>query len=827
MSDENGKTIKFKFEIDQQSFNSVKQAIESLGQSFSKINAAAGGLMGGGGFANVSVGGQSPGKQQLVQAAAAKNQGSSQVSGPSMTKVILDNASAFKKFAAEGKESSKIMTDALKRDLTEQERSLDKLQTKLKNLSEEYQAATKAQKDFLSAGKTGQAAAMGAHASNINNQISQTTGQVLQTNNQLANAQQLIGGGGAAGGGSGFGGFMQSLGYGGSGFGGGYLGAFKGLGTAAAGAFMVANFAADQSLAGERSINIAGAQRGDLMRNSMRKLAAGDYKELFFADGDPEFKKLFKKEATKGIDYAKEISLKNAVLSAIAPPLMLGGLAEQFKGSFDSGNLARDFKGLGRGLGQLAGEVPILGSLLRSGGIVGPDVGGGAFGGFSTSAQANAQVEQAQATIDNNRRAQVLTEMSIDKYQGQRDLSMQAQRIMGMSGFGLDKHGMPVNSVARLDDELRAQGYSAQELMAATSQLIGGGGRRFAGQNARQLMAATATGLSGFGELLGSSARSGVGTSLAYGALGGGIGDQAGVVLGSAIAQGGFDPRGTTSGLGVLAAVQAGGFAFNKEATDFNQVARVREGLSLGDRVGMGQLDAYQRGRNLVSAIGILGPNASTYAKDLLANGLTMKQRLDASRGELTNTARAAGLTAGDITAQTSSMFGSVFDRYVGGGDDPASKAIAKFRASNKSLDQFVKTASIEDKKDLMGAYNLSIGGQAEEGVAGLFGLAEGFGAKDIKTGGVGKKLTGLEADDALSQSEKQKRITSEMERNFGKLTEKVSMSTEAFDRLNTFSENLNLGAEDFIRAMTNTTKVMKAFVDKIGPTVGFRVETK
>lgn len=824
MSDENGKTIKFKFEIDQQSFNSVKQAIESLGQSFSKINAAAGGLMGGGGFANVSVGGQSPGKQQLVQAAAAKNQGSSQVSGPSMTKVILDNASAFKKFAAEGKESSKIMTDALKRDLTEQERSLDKLQTKLKNLSEEYQAATKAQKDFLNAGKTGQAAAMGAHASNINNQISQTTGQVLQTNNQLANAQQLIGGGGAAG----FGGFMQSLGYGGSGFGGGYLGAFKGLGTAAAGAFMVANFAADQSLAGERSINIAGAQRGDLMRNSMRKLAAGDYKELFFADGDPEFKKLFKKEATKGIDYAKEISLKNAVLSAIAPPLMLGGLAEQFKGSFDSGNLARDFKGLGRGLGQLAGEVPILGSLLRSGGIVGPDVGGGAFGGFSTSAQANAQVEQAQAAIDNNRKAQVLTEMSIDKYQGQRGLSMQAQRILGMKGFGLDKHGMPVNSVSRLEDELTAQGYSTQELIAATSQLIGAGGRRFAGQNARQLMAATATGLSGFGELLGSSARSGVGTSLAYGSLGGSIGDQAGVALGSTIAQGGFDPRGTTSGLGVLAAVQAGGFAFNKEATDFNQVARVREGLSLGDRIGTGQLDAYQRGRNLVSAIGILGPNASTYAKDLLANGLTMKQRLDAiNKGELTNTARVAGLTPEAIRAQTSNMFGSVFDRYVGGGDDIGSKAIAKFKASNLSLDQFVKTASMEDKRDLMGAYNLSIGSQAEEGVAGLFGLAEGFGAKDIKTGGVGKKLTGLEADDALSQSEKQKRITSEMERNFGKLTEKVSMSTQSFDRLNTFSENLNQGAEDFIRAMTNTTRVMKTFVEKIGPSVGFRVETK
>lgn len=323
MSDENGKTIKFKFEIDQQSFNSVKQAIESLGQSFSKINAAAGGLMGGGGFANVSVGGQSPGKQQLVQAAAAKNQGSSQVSGPSMTKVILDNASAFKKFAAEGKESSKIMTDALKRDLTEQERSLDKLQTKLKNLSEEYQAATKAQKDFLNAGKTGQAAAMGAHASNINNQISQTTGQVLQTNNQLANAQQLIDAGGAAGGG-GFGGFMQSLGYGGSGFGGGYLGALRGLGTTAAGAFMVANFAADQTLAGERSINIAGAQRGDLMRNSMRKLAAGDYKELFFADGDPEFKKLLKKEATKGIDYAKEISVKKCGIVCHSSPANAG-----------------------------------------------------------------------------------------------------------------------------------------------------------------------------------------------------------------------------------------------------------------------------------------------------------------------------------------------------------------------------------------------------------------------------------------------------------------------------------------------------------------------
>lgn len=815
MSDENGKTIKFKFEIDQQSFNSVKQAIESLGQSFSKINAAAGGLMGGGGLANISVGGQSPGKQQLVQAAAAKTQGSSQVSGPSMTKVILDNASAFKKFAAEGKESSKIMTDALKRDLTEQERSLDELQLKLKNLSEEYQAATKAQKDFLNAGKTGQAAAMGAHATNISNQISATSGQVLQTNNQLANAQQLIGGG--------FGGFMQAVGYGGSGFGGGYLGALRGLGTSAAGAFMVANFAADQSLAGERSINTAGAQRGDLIRNSMRKLVAGDYKDLFFADGDPEFKKLFKKEATKGVDYAKEISLKNAVLSAIAPPLALGGLAGQFKESYDSGNLARDFKGLGRGLGQLAGEVPILGSLLRAGGIVGPDVGGGAFGGFTTAAQADAQTAQAQATIDNNRRAQVLAEMSIDKYQGQRGLSMQAQRIMGMSGFGLDKHGMPINSVARLDDKLMAQGYNTSELISATSQLIGGGGRKFASQNAYQLMAAAASGLGGFGELLGSSARSGAGTSLAYGALGGKIGDQAGVALGSAIAQGGFDPRGTTSGLGVLAAVQSG-FSFDGQATDFNQVQRIQQGLRVGDAITGGSLDGYQRGRNVVGAQRVLGGGASTYAIDYLANGMTMKQRLDASRGELTNSAKAIGLTSDQIKAATSDQLGSVLGRFfVQNTNDPASRAVAKFRASRKSLDEFVKGANSEDKSALMGAYNFAMGGKEEEGVAGLFGLVEGFGAKDFKKGGVGRKLTGLEADDAQAQAEKQKRITAEMERNFGKLSEKVAASTGSFDKLKTFSENLGASAEDFIKAMKDTTTVMKTFVDKVGAQVGFK----
>jgi hypothetical protein len=187
--------------------------------------------------------------------------------------------------------------------------------------------------------------------------------------------------------------------------------------------------------------------------------------------------------------------------------------------------------------------------------------------------------------------------------------------------------------------------------------------------------------------------------------------------------------------------------------------------MGLLDQITTGGMDPYQRGRNLVAAIDRLGPGASVYSQDYLANGMNFKQMLDMGSGasELTKTAKSLGLDQGKIKDQLSDTVSSFMDRWTDtGGSDPMSVQMRAFRGSGKSLPDYLKSLEGGQKQeavDTLGAYFGLESGQGEEAGLGAMGLLAGMGSSKVKEGRVGRKLSGVEATAMQAFGEKAKMV--------------------------------------------------------------------
>ena len=334
----------------------------------------------------------------------------------------------------------------------------------------------------------------------------------------------------------------------------------------------------------------------------------------------------------------------------------------------------------------------------------------------------------------------------------------------GMGGFNRDpKTGeWNIAGTSKLLQNLEAQGYGAGELTSAKFQGQALGGRAFGGRMAWDIMGAQAAGYGQVGDVLGAAARGlglgggafrGKGTGraetrgLAQSALGGGIDVGAGLQLGQSLF--GFDPRGTVSGAGALAAIQ-GGMSFTGGPADFNQVARAQLGMQGLDRLSAG-FDPYQQGRNIVSAVGIM-PGATTYAQDVLGGKLSTKELLELASGRGGGPmSRAFGIGKDEATAQLGGMTAGLFGRHIEqGGDDPVSRAMRAMRGSGMSETDFMaqlgsqargKGAGAKEARsqlEALGAYaGFEMGGDVEGGVGMVEILSgvKGLAGRDLKKG--------------------------------------------------------------------------------------------
>lgn len=816
------KQLKFSFLVDEASLQKARQFIRELTADLTKLNEAAGklggiigGAAGGAGGVNVNAGGAKSAEQQKVLAKTAP-------AGRGLVQNLLDQKNVFKDIASGSKDSMRAMTDTLKQAIGAQKKELKDLDDQAAKLTKQYDALGKAIKGvggtWDAGGATrfaGKQAVVGVQNEHVNLQRLAAHGRlqdleaqgraagilpppipknrVMQVTDDMIIKDRFFGHGGGIW--DSQKGIMANLfGRRGNGqdleapkgFGGpnGWLKAgarIGGIGLAGA------NTILGEVTAENSQMNNAETRRAALVEGQMKRILGGDIKGIM---------------AMQGMDATKRAEMLSD---------SVGGIG--------TANVIKD--------GIISTGKAVVGIGNSGGANVGP---GGIMGAWSDTAMETAKAERASRFAANAEMARFWDNIATDKFSNELSQRISFQRMTGTGGLGAmmsrpDGSKYRANTYSQMEQKLIGAGYSPSEYAAATSQLRGSAGSRFAGNNAWTAMAANAEGMGGFAELMGASARSGGGMGFSFGALGGGIDRWAGVHLGQSIIGSGFDPRGTTSGLGVLAAAQ-NGMGFTGGATDFNLVQRLALGLQGADSITTGSMDPYQSGRNLVGAVNRLGPGASTYTQDFLASGLSTKQMIDLASGAAKGTdleSVTRGYLGNDyqglVRGQLGESVTSVLDRFVDqGGNDRLTTAIRKFRGSGSSdISAFVKTLGSEDRAMLGDFYGRETGVGLEGGM-GLMGLLSGLDTDPsrIKKGFVGKGVTGAEKDALESQSQNVKQVNDTIFALTDKFIEAYKQAPESLKSLRQVGENITSGAENFVKALGVATEAVDKFVAKM-----------
>jgi len=167
-----GKEIKFRFVVDEQSAQRVNKVLDEiikkaqdLGKTLQNVGGG-GGILGGG-----AVGGRAPSPQSTIARAGSTTQ------KVSFATLLGQNAEVFKKAANDGTQAMKAMSDALTRGITGQQREVYKLQQSLDALTGTYNRLG--------------GAASGALGEKLQNKIIQVQGRVQAARGELQKLQSM------------------------------------------------------------------------------------------------------------------------------------------------------------------------------------------------------------------------------------------------------------------------------------------------------------------------------------------------------------------------------------------------------------------------------------------------------------------------------------------------------------------------------------------------------------------------------------------------------------------------------------------------------------
>jgi hypothetical protein len=756
------KELKFRLVVDEASVQKVRRIIADIASDLSKLNETAGrsGFFGGtggipgvgarGGVAGISTGGSTD--QKTVSRVP--------VGGQQLVQNLLDQKNLFKGIADGSKSSLQVMTDALKKAIGEQRSEVQKLKAALDSLEGSYRR--------FAGTPTGER--IQSRAATVSGRLEKRR-SALQELEAMSPRGELMpevpwpeaGGGGAQP--PGFGARMGAY--------------FRGQG----GPPGRPQWVTAAGRVGGAALATVGA--GAAVGNSLESVLMGP--QAFQAQRNKMFSPMM--SGIAGGDLSWTIAMQRAARN--------GSLDLQSLRSFNAA------------AGGIMGSVGNLAGTFTGGAVGNANAPGGPLGGLTPEGLENAKMKSALGAVTTAREAMTIPQqMALQRFSGGMGERVSAMRMLGTGGLGLDpKTGKWTSQTGDLEAKLRGQGYSLGEYASSVAQM-----RSMAGPEGARMgytaMAASAQGYGGFGPMAGMAQRRGAGQEGAFGALGGGVAKGAGIMLGQGVFGQGFDPMGTTSGLGTMAAIQ-GGMGFQGGAGDFNQVQRALAGLQMGSSVTTGGLDPYQQGRNLVAAMGRM-PGASTYAQDYLANGMNMPQMLDmAAGGKLTATAEAHGITREQVRGQLGDSMSSVLDRYVSHGKaDPMQKAIEAFRASGQDMPEYLqglrKKGKTGDIRALGAAYG-ELTGQGEEAGLGLVGTLSGMGSK-LTGGKIGGALSGAEKDFVKGLGEIQEGLETTIKSMGDTIAAAGVGQAAAFKDMGSISGNMDKSAGDMIEAMNKLT---------------------
>lgn len=450
----------------------------------------------------------------------------------------------------------------------------------------------------------------------------------------------------------------------------------------------------------------------------------------------------------------------------------------------------------------------------------------GMGGAGSSSPELLTSLQPTSIATDLGRRVQDATDrklaaqeiqgrISREHYQENLGTRVSAQLMLGTGLYSTERGDK--DTFNDLSSSLRAQGFDVGQYMGAVGSMRNAAGVRAGGRLGWAAMSASAFGAGAFGQIMGAGARAmgnaDAGHLLARQALGGGIDKFAGMQLGQAVIGSGFDPMGTTSGAGVMAAAQAG-FDWTNGAGDFNTVQRIAGGMQFGSSLVSGSYDPYQTGRNLVEAIGI-APGKGIRAQDFLASGMNFKQMLDISSGRQKDTLmmEQLGVTKEDVTNQLYASVGSFSDRWL---DDktnnPLNITMRKFTASGeKNWVKYLQSLEGDEKKNAARGFAGMLGSETaigQEAAAGIVGLASGFGASELGLGNVGAGLRAGSVEETSMSAEavKLKAEGVALVAGMNNMKDVISRMPDVAKGVAKWGVDLNAGVQQFLEALATLT---------------------
>lgn len=694
------KELKFNFSLDDQSFIKVKAALESLTNQAKELAKAMNAAGGGAGSLLTGAVGGTTGSKPSGMSAAASGASSSSSSSKFMVQNVQATAEAYKRLSAISVGAMRAMEDSTRRTFTEQKTRVKELEGQIVNLGRAYERM---------ADKSSEA------AKDLAEQIKGVTDEVLEADKKLSQM-----GGGTAGvgpkspptganrgaGGVGqiisqipgfghVGGLMQGLG--------GAMGVAGGA-VAAGGYGIYTGLKSYQSIQGAR-MGLA-AERGAMTNQLVGGIQGGDRSQLVLMQRMRNSAVANPEEFTKQYGGAAYTLLQQ-----------VGAQAANIKGAFTGGHMMnakataleterfKDFQGTISTFANTAeGGAALRGNQLIQGSL-GERIGYNRFFGGG------------QNRIKTDRHGLV---------------------------FGSSKTDEFLNQKTALEEK----GYSLSEKQGAAMQAMGIGGMALRSKFSGTIMSANAGGFGQLGDVLGMTARAYGHTLMgdeaqtsraARGFFGGGIDPIAAMHLAQITTRGGFDVSGTTSGQGMLAAIQSGS-GFGRGIQDLQEIQRIQAGVSGANKALQGG-SGFNQGYRTLAAISA-APGASTYLQDYLASGMNIQQIMDAARGQGTEMFRELG---GD-KSMAQSMIGAMGEDYLtayqeqGGKNNNVDAAVSRWKSSGMSLGEY-KKKNPRDSKLLGMAISLGSGGYiSEEEGKGMMGFGDPNSAiKEGKLPGAGK----------------------------------------------------------------------------------------
>lgn len=799
-----GKEIKFKFVIDEQSAQRVNKVLDEmikraqeLGKTLANVSmggGGGGGLMGGG-----SVGGRAPSAQSTMARAGGGAQ-----QKVSFASVLTQNVDVFRKMASEGGAAMKVLGDAVQRGITAQQREIQKLQQALDALVGTYNRVGGAASGALGEKIQDKVIGLQARISGHRRDLERLRGMAPPGGELMPEVpwpDQEGGPGKRPGLFSRMKGWATSPGSWGpnaslySAAGGGGL--IQGIAPTGIGGWLRmggmalagADAAFTEARSGTRAFNQAEAARGGLVNPRIRALKGGDISDIM---------------AVRMMDQSSREDLKKQAVGT-------GAEAEAV------------VSGLKKVVSRVAGSL--------TAGVLG-EKGGNILGGMTDAEKEQMKGENFFQYIDNYKKSTgfLRTQMALERFEGGLEGRVGAAKLMG---YGVREKTIRgpggtaktyVDSYAEQEAKLREQGYSMGEEQAAFASVMGVAGRQAAYRRKHEAMSATAGGYGGYGELLGISERMGMGNVLAQAAVGGGIEKTAGIGLGQALLGTGFDVQGMTSRAGVMAAMQAG-MGFRNNAQDFPLVQQGLAGLQLGSQISTGATSPYQRGSNLLAAMQA-APEGGTYLQDYLGNQMGLEKMIDVASGADSDKTLEAlggdkGMVGKVLGGKMSAALSTLYEKGMGKG--PLKGALERWHKSGLGIDEYLKKVRAGEMGESGDIETLGIGfaqatGAGSEAGIGLAKTLSGMGS-ELKLGAVGAgKQDELVAARLKRDADTIKESGQELANNIKVLAGAFGATGGLAKSLESFGD-LSGSAENLVAAFGRAAEAADKFAGKFGIT--------